>query len=668
VILPAALWAAFVAAGLLPPCQDPSAQEQPRPPDLTGLTIEELMKVEITTPGRKEQKLMDTPSAVFVILPEDIRRSGARSIPEALRMAPGLQVAQLDASKWAISARGFNGRFSNKLQVLMDGRSVYTPIFSGVFWDVQDTLLEDIERIEVIRGPGATVWGANAVNGVINIITKPASQTRGVYGEGGVGSELRDFASARYGGPSGQDSDVYYRAYGKYQNHDGFGGHDDWFMARAGFRTDYAVDDGQTLTFVGDLYEGEVGDRITVPTLTPPFSLTFNEHTPVRGGNLLGRWTYKSSPKSELAIQTWFESTYRRNNVVFDRRNTIDLMLDHRFEPIAGQDFSWGAEFRFSDDEILGSESVQFDPVSRDAAVGSVYAQDEMTLVRDRLRFILGVKFEYNTFSRQARALEVQPNARLAWTPHAAHAVWLSAARAVRTASRAEADARAIIAVDPVGPTAVTLIGNHSFKPEELLALEAGYRVQPLEEISFDLATFVNLYDDLRTFEPGAPFPVATPVPHVVLPLNNSNQMMGRTCGVELAVTTRPFPWWKMQMAYSFLYMNLVPDSSSRDPQAESIEHENPANTVYLRSSWDLGADVDLDVIPRYVSGLSALDVAPYVELDARLAWRPWKNGEVSLTGQNLLHRSHMEFAPSILSTEPTKPERGGYLMVAVRF
>ncbi|RPH43229.1 MAG: TonB-dependent receptor [Planctomycetota bacterium] len=612
---------------------------------------------------------MDTPSAVFVILPEDIRRSGARSIPEALRMAPGLQVARLDANKWAISSRGFNGRFSNKLLVLMDGRSVYTPLFSGVFWDVQDTFLEDIERIEVIRGPGATVWGANAVNGVINIITKPASHTKGVYASGGVGTEYRDFASGRYGGPSGEESDVYYRAYGKYQNNDGFGGgHDDWFMARGGFRTDYKIDDGQTFTALGDIYDGEVGDRVTVPTLTPPFSRTFNEHTPVRGSNILGRWTLKTSEQSQLSVQSWFEYTSRINDVVAERRRTFEMMVDHRFSPLTGHDLTWGAEFRFTEDEIVGSESVQFDPDHRDAVIGSFYLQDEMTIVRDRLQLTLGCKFEYNTFSRHVRPLEVQPNVRLAWTPDAAHAVWLAAARAVRTSSRAESDARAIVAVDPVGPTAFTLIGNQDFHPEELLALEAGYRMQPREEISFDLATFVNLYDDLRTFEPGVPFPAATPVPHVILPLDNSNRMMGRTYGVELSVTTRPFPWWKMQASYAFLYLNLIPDSDSRDPTAESIEHENPANQIYFRSSWDLGANVDLDVMPRYVSGLSALNVEAYVELDARLAWRPWKNGEVSVTGQNLLHRSHMEFAPSILSTEPTRPERGGYLMVAVRF
>jgi iron complex outermembrane recepter protein len=670
VILPAAFWAvSLAAAGVGLPGQDPSAQDQPRPPDLTGLTIEELMKVEITTPARKEQKLMDTPSAVFVILPEDIRRSGARSIPEALRMAPGLQVGHLDANKWAISSRGFNSRFANKLLVLMDGRSVYTPLFSGVLWDDQDTLMEDIERIEVIRGPGATIWGANAVNGVINIITKPASTTRGVYGEGGLGTELKDFASGRYGGPSGAEEDAYYRAYGKYQNHGGYKrGHDDWFMSRGGFRTDYKVDDGQTLTFLGDVYGGEVGERVTVPSLSPPFIQTFNQHSEVSGQNILGRWTLKTSPESQLSIQSWFEHTARIDKVLTERRRTFELMLDHRFSPLSDHDLSWGAEFRFSDDDIRGSETVQFDPDHRDAVIGSLYLQDEITIVRDRLNFTLGCKFEYNTFSRQVRPVEVQPSARLAWTPDPAHAVWLSAARAVRTSSRAESDARAIIAVDPAGPTAFTLIGNDRFRPEELFAIEAGYRVQPLEEISFDLATFVNLYDDLRTFEPGLPVPVATPVPHVLLPLDNSNRMMGRSYGVELAVATRPLPWWKMQLAYTFLYINLVPDSSSRDLRAESIEHENPANQVYLRSSWDLGANIDLDLMPRYVAGLSALDVEPYVELDARLAWRPLKNAEVSLTGQNLLHRSHMEFAPLLLSTEPTKPERGGYLMVAVRF
>ncbi len=662
-MLPPALWA--VILGFVTP-QDPS---NPGPPqDLTSLTIEELMQVEITTPARKEQSLMDTPSAVFVIRPEDIRRSGVRFIPEALRMAPGMQVARLDANKWAITARGFNGRFANKLLVLMDGRNVYTPLFSGVYWDVQDTMLEDIERIEVIRGPGATMWGSNAVNGVINIITKPASSTPGAIVGGGVGTELRDFAEGRYGGASGEE--FHYRAYAKYHDHEPFGsGNDDWFMSRAGFRAEWKAADDQTVTFLGDLYDGEVGDRVTIPILTAPFTQTFDQHVPVRGGNLLARWTLQSGPKSQLNVQTWFESTYRLADVVDERINTVDLSVDHRFSPLEGHDVVWGGEFRLARDDLDGSTTVQFDQSRRTAVIGSAFLQDEIMLVRSRLQLVLGCKVEYNTYARGSNhPVELQPSARLTWTPEAAHAVWAAASRAVRVPSRAQTSARLNAMVVP-GPTEFAFFGNRDVAPEELIALELGYRVQPLEALSIDIAGFLNLYDTLITDEPGTPFLEPSPAPpHTVVPLVTENRNDARSFGVEVAIQARPLAEWNLHLAYTFFRLNIDPDGDSRDPFTDTAEDESPRSQVYLRSSWDLPHSLQLDVIPRYVGGLSSLDVEGYVELDARLAWRPWANGEVSLTGQNLLHRSHQEFAPSLAITEATQVERGGYLMLTVRF
>jgi len=661
---------AYLAGTLCPVFQDPQPQPQPAPPkpeDLTGLSIEELMKVEITTPSRKGEKLIDTPAAVFVILPEDIRRSGARSIPDALRMAPGIQVAQLDANKWAVSSRGFNGRFSNKLLVLMDGRSVYTPIFSGVYWDAQDTLLEDIERIEVIRGPGATMWGANAVNGVINIITKQASDTPNAYAEGGGGTELRDFAGGRYGGSFGEGA--HYRAYGKYLDHVGYGdGHDDWWMARAGFRTDWRVNDTQTVTALGDLYDGRLGERVTIPQLTPPFTQSFNQHVPTRGGNLLARWNYRNSGGSEVNLQTYYESTLRQGGILNERRDTMDVSADHRFHLLPGHEMIWGGEFRFTRDNLTGSPTVVFDPEDRDAVIGSGFLQDEITLVKERLRVMIGSKFEYNTFSRRSDPIEIQPSIRVAWTPDPAHAVWASASRAVRTPSRGEADARLNVAAAP-GPTEVALINSRDFESEKMVALELGYRVQPVEQLSIDIAGFYNIYSDLRTFEPGTPFLETTPAPaHTVLPFFIDNRLHGKSFGVEVAVKAQLMAAWRVQAAYTFLRLNLDPDADSLDPQAETPEHESPRSQFYLRSSWDLPENVQLDLMPRYVGGLSALGIAPIIELDARLAWRPWPTTEISLTGQNLIHRSHMEFSPSLVFTDAAAVERGGYLMLSVRF
>jgi iron complex outermembrane receptor protein len=643
-------------------------QEPPRQKDLTELTIDELMNVEITTPSRKEQKLIDTPSAVFVILPDDIRRSGARSIPEALRMAPGLEVAQLDASKWAISCRGFNGRFANKLLVLMDGRSVYTPIFSGVYWDVQDPLLEDIERIEVIRGPGATMWGANAVNGVINIITKPAQATQGGYAEGGVGTNLRDFGGVRYGGELGDDA--HYRAYGKYLDHAGFDpGHDNWWMARAGFRTDWKANDTQTITAIGDVYEGREGERVTIPSLTPPFSESFDQHLPIRGGNLLARWTLKSPGGSVANVQTYYESTVRSGGaLLFEHRDTADVSADHRFSTWSGNELLWGGEFRFTRDHIRGSSTAQFDPEDRDAIIASGFIQDEITLVKDRLRAAVGSKFEYNTFSRKWEPVEVQPSVRISWTPEPDQAVWAAISRAVRTPSRGEADARLNVAAAP-GPTEIALVGNRNFESEKVLALELGYRVQPVEALWLDLAGFYNFYSDLQTFEPGTPFLEATPAPpHAVQPFIIDNRMSGTSYGIEVAARAQPVAGWRIQAAYTFLQLNLDPAPDSRDPAAKHAEHESPRNQFYLRSSWDLPSNIQLDVMPRYVGPLAALGVDAYVELDARVAWRPWPNGEISLAGQNLLHRSHFEFTPSLVFTDASAVERGGYLMMTVRF
>jgi iron complex outermembrane receptor protein len=648
----------------LPPS---SSQEPPKAGDLTELSLEDLMKVEITTAARKEQKLIDTPSAVFVILPEDIRRSGARSIPEALRMAPGLQVAQLDANKWAISSRGFNGRFADKLLVLMDGRSVYTPIFSGVYWDIQDTMMEDIERIEVIRGPGATLWGSNAVNGVINIITKPASDTPGVAANAGVGTNHRDFASARYGGAI--DDSVHYRAYAKYLDDIGYDpGHDNWWMARAGFRTDATPGEHQNITAIGDMYEGREGETLTIPSLIPPFTQSINQHVPVSGGNLLARWSYTTPEGSRLTLQSYAESTVRLGGILNEHRETMDVSLEHHISPLEGNDVVWGGEYRFTRDELTGSDTVQFDSDSRDAIIASGFIQDEITIVKERLRFALGSKFEYNTFSRRETPVEVQPSARVAWTPDPVHAVWASAGRAVRTPSRGESDARLNVAALP-GPTEVALMHNRDFVSEKLTAVELGYRVQPLTEISLDVAGFYNFYDDLQTFEPGTPFLETTPAPpHAVQPLNIDNKMRGHTYGIEVSALGQPFPFWRMQLAYTFLRMDLLPEPGSRDPQATSAEHESPGNQVYFRSSWDLPQNLQLDVMPRYVGVLSSLDVPAYFELDARLAWRPLARTEVSLTGQNLVHRRHFEFAPALVFTEASAVERGGFLMVSVKF
>jgi len=404
-------------------------------PDLTELTLEQLMTVEITSASKKEEPLWDSAAAVFVITGEDIRRAGMKSIPEALRLAPGVQVAQFGANRWAISARGFNATFSNKLLVLIDGRTVYTPLFAGVFWDAQDTLLEDIERIEVIRGPGGTLWGANAVNGVINIITKQAKATQGGYVEVGGGTEERGFVGTRYGGRIG--SDLFYRGYFKYANHDnlvtatGHEGIDDWRTYRGGFRLDWEPSTRDTVTVQGDLYKGDFGQTLPIPSLLPPFSATRESRDDFAGGNVLSRWRHRMADRRETSVQFYYDRTHRDELLFHETRDTVDLEFQHRFPLGARHDLIWGVDTRVTIDALnkINSPTLVFEPRRRTDHLVSGFIQDQIALIHDRLMLTLGSKFEHNSFS----GFEAQPNARLVYSPNAWNRVWTAVSRAVRT-------------------------------------------------------------------------------------------------------------------------------------------------------------------------------------------------------------------------------------------
>ncbi len=641
--------------------------------ELRKLSLEELMRIDVvvTSVGKKPQKLFETAAAVFVITPEDIRRSGVTSIPEALRMVPGVQVAHIDASKWAISARGFNGRFSNKLLVLIDGRSVYTPLFSGVFWDEQDTLLEDIARIEVIRGPGATLWGANAVNGVINIITKQAKDTQGTLITAGAGTEERGFGGVRYGGSLGKAA--YYRVYGKYFNRDEFTGRsgpeaaDDWAVSRGGFRVDWDASGRDALTLQGDIYAGRAGQTLTFAALTPPFVQTKSLDVSINGGNLLGRWTHSFSPTSTLALQLYYDRTDRDNPSQGKQiRDTLDIDFQHDFGLGKRHDIIWGLGYWFSSDDTEGSFSLSSDTENRGLNLFSAFVQDDVTLVEDRLRLTLGAKFEYNDFT----GFEVQPNARLLWTPYKRHALWGAISRALRTPSRINQDVRfnqRVIPGDP--PVVLSLFGNSDFDSEELLAFELGYRVQPMDRLFADIAAFYNVYDRLRTFEPGVPFLETSPLSsHRVRPFFTANKMDGEAYGVELALDWEPLDGWRLQAVYSYLQIQLHVDGDSGDTISEAAEGESPKHQFSLRSSMDLYRDLALDLWLRYVDNLPSLAVGSYLTLDARLGWKPHKNLELSVVGQNLLDRQHPEFVGEFFDILPTQVERGVYAKLDWRF
>lgn len=607
---------------------------------LKGKSIEELLALQVTSVSRKPEKLSEAASAITVITQEDIHRSGATSLPQALRLAPNLQVAQVDAHQWAISARGFNSTTANKLLVLIDGRSVYTPLFSGVFWDVQDTFLEDVDRIEVISGPGATLWGANAVNGVINILTKSARDTQGLLLYGGGGTEERAFGGVRYGGQLG--TNAYYRIYAKYFNRDetplphGADGQDDWQMGQSGFRVDWYPGEVNQLTFQGDGYGGAINQLA-------------NGDIRVAGGNLLGRWSHTISDESDLKVQLYYDRTHRGiPNTFAEDLDTYDFDLQHRFPLGERQDIVWGLGYRLSEDRVDNTANLAFLPARLSFQIFSAFVQDEIMLVRDRLRLTLGSKFEHNDFS----GFEFQPSGRLSWTVTSRQTLWAAISRAVRTPSRIDQDFF-VPGNPPFG-----LAGGPKFVSEELLAYELGYRVQPLKQLSASVAAFYNDYDNLRSLEPGPPVTIA-------------NGLTGEAYGAELAANYQLTSWWRWQAGYTYLqkYIRLKP--GSMDFNQARGEGSDPEQQFSVRSSMDLPGNVTLDGTLRYVDILHNIAngvrgaVPSYVELDVRLSWTPVKNLELSVVGQNLLDRQHPEFG---FPTSRHEIERGVFGKVTWRY
>ena len=648
------------------------------PADLTELSLEELMDIEIITVSKKEERLFEAAAAVYVITQKDIRRSGVTSIPEALRLVPGFQGPRIDANKWAISSRGFYGFYSsNKLLVLIDGRNVYHPFGGGVFWEVQDVLLRDVERIEVIRGPGAALWGANAVDGVINILTKNAKDTQGGMVTLGTGSEERGFGSVRYG--VGVRDDMHLRVYARYFARDDFVfdtgevAADGWQLGRGGFRMDWEASSATSLSLQGDMYSGDVGHTFEiVDSVIPPFLRRFDFDAQVSGGNVLGRWKYAPSSASDMALQMYYDQTKRKDAVVDGVLHTFDLDFQHRFGLDARQEIVWGIGYRVAWDDIEGSFTISFDPEGRNDQLFSGFVQDEVTLVEDRLRLTFGSKFEHNEYT----GVEVQPDVRLQWTPHLRHTGWAAFSRAVRTPSRIESDVRFVHSAIAAGvayldaPTALVIaFGTPDLTSEELLSFELGYRVRSTDRLLVDVAGFYNVYDKLRTVEPGTPFLEATPTPeHLVIPYFADDKMDAKSYGGEVEVDWRACDRWRLSATYAYLKMEVDFHETSEDVWSQTMEGASPRHQFSLRLSADLPRDVELDLGARYSDELSLLDVEGYVTLDARVGWSPRPGLEVSLVGQNLLEKHHPEFKPLFSFTVPTEVERGVYGSVTWRF
>ncbi len=594
--------------------------------DLKKLSIEELMDIDVTSVSRRAERLNDAAAAIAVITQEDIRRSGVTSLPEALRLVNSLQVARQNQRTWAVTARGFNIPTANKMLVLIDGRSVYTPLFSGVFWDVQDTLLEDVERIEVIRGPGATLWGANAVNGIVNIITKRAADTQGGLLTAGAGNEEKGFGGVRYGGTLGATG--HYRAYGKYFNRDsliladGSDARDPMWMGQGGFRADWKTAGRDAFTFQGDAYTGRIGE----PT---------RDDSNVDGGNLLGRWSRTLSEESDLELQVYWDRTHRYIPGSFEEHlDIMDLDFQHRLPIAERHDLVWGFGYRHHADRVENSRSLAFLPARKDFDLFSLFAQDEVSLMDGRLALTAGTKLEHN----DSTGLEVQPSVRAAWKASERRTLWAAASRAVRTPTRIDED---FVIFLPDGQVFVQ--ESPGFESEELLAWELGYRIQPHPELLLDVAAFYNVYDNLRSQEPpaGRPFPITL-----------ANELEAETWGVELRSNFQPVQGWRLQVTYAWLDKELRLDPDSRDTTRGVGEGNDPEHRVSLRSLFDLPGGFEVDGWLRYVSALPSPAVDDYTELDVRLGWRASDGLELALVGQNLLHGSHEEFGPANLFRE----------------
>jgi iron complex outermembrane receptor protein len=618
--------------------QGDSAQVSRSPAALKKLSVEELMNVEVTSVSRRPERLSQTGSAIQVITQEDIRRSGASSLPEALRLAFNLQVAQIDSRQWAISARGFNSPSANKLLVLIDGRTVYTPLYSGVFWDVQDVLLSEIDRIEVISGPGTTLWGANAVNGVINVITKDARDSQGLYLSGGGGTELRGVGAARYGGALG--SAAHYRIYAKGFSRGTVGlltGQDStgaWRWGQGGMRLDWDASPSNRLTLQGDVY----GSRGSQPNAND---------IAVSGGNMVGRWSHTLSVNSSVVTQFYYDRTHRDIPGTFgEDLDTYDVDAQHRVLLGDRHDVVWGLGYRLIADRVSNSAALAFLPphVRRQWFTG--FVQDEIALLPARLYLTLGTKFEHNDYT----GFEIQPSGRVKWTPSSSATLWAAISRALTTPSRIDRELFA------PGQPPYVLAGGTGFRSVEELAYELGYRHQQ-RALGLSVATFYNRYRGLRSLEKANP-PAA-------FPLIIGNGQDGESYGAELTADYRISESWRLRAGYTELRVHIWPNPGSTDTSRGSRESNDPDRQFFLRSSVDLPVHLLLDGGLRYIAAIDNQQVPAYAELNVRLTWQLVANLDLSIIGQNLLHRRHAEFGMPAARREI---ERGVYGLVEWRF
>jgi len=611
--------------------------------EIAAMDLEGLLSTKVTLGARTPEEWFRSASAIYVITQEDIRRSGMTEVPELLRMVPGVHVAKIDASKWAVSIRGFNERFSSKLLVLLDGRIAYTPLFSGVYWDVHDVILEDIERIEVIRGPGAALWGSNAVNGVINIITRGAGDTHGGLVSASAGDGETDYrAAVRYGF---QKNQFHLRAYAKYaeqesgeflggdlSENDGYftpgtRAHDGWRQWHAGFRGDWDVTGTDRISFFGDIYDGEFGRTRLVSGMAG--TTVDRDPTSASGGYGVARWKRTFSKRSDLILSLYFDHNCRKDASLDETRDTYTADFQHRYT--AGRhELMWGLEGRSTRDELVRKGAIFFDPPERTLNRVTSFVQDRIGFGAGLRKFALtlGSKFEHNNRT----GFEYQPNVRFLWSPTDTTSLWASVSRAVRTPSRAANDLQV-----EIFPGTTIPAGNPDLDSEKLIAYELGARFSTFQRFYVDLVGYFNDYTDLIT--------------------GTENDGKVRSAGFEVASRWQCTRRWALSACYSFI------DFISIEP--ETFMHAAPKNTANVRSNVDLPAHFEFDAAAYYVDPAFS-NIPDYTRVDLRLGWKPVSRAGIDLVLRNLFDEAHAE-APEGTQLN-TAVRRSAHVTARVRF
>ena len=612
--------------------------------ELKRMSLEDLMNVQVTTASRVPEAASDVPAAVFVITQEDIRRSGARSIPEVLRLAPGLQVARINGGTWAIGIRGFADRLARSVLVLIDGRAVYSPLFAGTYWENQETLLADVDRIEIIRGPGGTLWGANAVNGIINIITKSASETEGTYVAAGAGSEEHAFGAARYGRATSSGAiRVYAKGFDRGPEFHADGdAYDGVNFGQGGFRGDWTLAPNRALTVQGDAYAARLGERPTLAVYTAPFSVTRSVDAPLSGANVLTRLVSGAPGGDTVQLQAYYDRTNRDEMPIGEKRDTVDVDLQQTVRRWQRHSITWGAGYRLSSGRITAVAPSAIEPVRRTDNLFSVFAQDEIALAPDRFRLTLGSKFEHNSYS----GFEAQPTIRGLWTIDPTNTIWAALTRAVRTPSRVETDYTTTSFVN-AAPTFVRLLPNPDFESEKLVAYELGYRVRAGSRLYVTASAFFNDLRDMlgtdllsRFIEPGAPN-------RLILPVEFANSLHGNSQGTELTADYRPRPWWRVTGNYSYVFVSMSRNPGSQDvSQERHYESAIPHHQVQAGTSFDV-SQWSFNWLLRHISDLRAPTIPAYTASDVTVSWQMTPRLALSLVGEDLFDAHHLEWPAS---------------------